>query len=866
MKYHRGIWALIVFAFACQVCVANPAEEPAVVSAASRQPEVAPASLALLIGEGLAEEAMAIEPWQRAVPPKELNGLAVLVNEIPAGIISVTPSEVCFVVPESVGPGTAEVQLVRDGTQVIARATASIASVSPGLFSENNSGRGAGRIYHADTWTPGPFRVHRRTDSGVEATRIVLAATGLRNAEKLSGDGEEGEPGESVTVTFLTSGSDGSVREWAVKPESVKGAEDHAGLDHVIAALPAELNGQNEVWVAVRAAGKQSNLVTLQVLLEEAPQILTVEPRTVSPGQVLLIAGKGFAGTFDGRDRIVLLAGDRLAAFAIPFPPPEGQPGDFWPGALRIVTPPLAESPQSDWYEGPVQVCVETDGLRGCAADPIEMVKPQPSAAPPGDVLLAHIEKTFEAMAKSAAEQDAGTAEKILAAKERALADLRAKISAALSGTPERIVIPLPDGEELETEFDLAAIQRLEALLESGRSLMDEMLPALERGFRKEVRTSQDFDVERQIQESYRNHEELRKNAEMLARLQLAAALPALAACLIYGPLCLPAAAAVSQFSPVIAAASLLHTAGILSIELRPNTLEELRVSPAYLELRPGQRSSFDVRGRFISALNPAEGVPAAAAKVLSKIIDSALGLGFSAGFLAEKALGPVMGMIAGKMMELGLADLVTVPAISSRDVGLSWQTVNSTCIRGSSPSPEAPYFLGSWEVTALRGMASPERCQFAPRQDAMLMTSEARTPVSAIVFVSGPLNCKSLAAHASTPVFREIRQIAGPDASGDRVVLGFTGDSAELWQALTGTAAQIPNEMFCERLTLTPGCTAEVYVPTAEERDGKFPGWGLRNPYDGMLFPGGIIPRPLMGPRGGLLALRVRNLHGCGN
>jgi|DewCreStandDraft_4_1066084.scaffolds.fasta_scaffold09218_7 uncharacterized protein (TIGR03437 family) len=866
MKRMFGSWAFLLFGLACHVCVAGPAEIPAVVSAASRQPEVAPGSLALLIGEGLAEEAVAIEPWQRAVPPQELNGVAVLVNGIPAGVIYVTPSEVCFVVPETLRPGEAEVLVVRNGTRRLAKSTASIVSVSPGLFSEDNSGRGAGRIFHAETWSPGPFRVHTRTDSGLEVTRIVLAATGLRNAKTFSGSGQEGEPGESVTVAFLTSGSDGSIREWVVKPESVKGAEDHAGLDHVVAALPAELNGQNEVWVAVRAAGKQSNLVTMQVLLEEAPQILAIEPRTVAPGQVLRIAGKGFAGTFDGRDRIVLLAGDKLVAHSIPFPSLESQPGDFWSGALRIVTPPLAESPQSDWYEGPVQVCVETDGLRGCAADPIEMVKPQPSAAPPGDVLTASVEKIFEAMAKMAAEQDPGTAEKMRAAKERALADLRAKISAALSGNPERIIVPLPDGEELETEFDLAAIQKLEALLESGRPLMDDILPALERGMSKEIRTSTDWDAERQIQESYRNHEELRRNAEVLARLQLAAALPALAACLVSGPACLAAAAAVSQLSPVIAAASLLHTAGIMSIELRPNTLEELRVSPAYLELRPGQRSSFDVRGRFVSALSPAEGLPAAAAKVISKILESAFGLGFSAGFLADKTLGPVMGMIAGKMMEMGLGDLVTLPAISSREAGLSWRTVNSTCIRGSSPSPGAAYFLGSWEVTAFRGMASPERCQFAPRQDAMLMTSAAKTPVSAVVFVSGPLNCKSLAALASTPVFREIRQIAGPNANGDRVVLGFTGNSTELWMALTGTSAQIPNEMFCERLTLTPGCTAEVYVPTAEERDGRFPGWGLRNPYDGMPFPGDIIPRPLMGPMGGLLALRVRNLQGCGN
>lgn len=850
------------------------------VSAASRQPEVAPASLALVIGEGFVEEAVAIEPWQTAAPPAELNGISVRLNGLPAGIIHVTPSEIYFVLPEGLEPGEAELAVLRGGTELVARGKAVIVPLSPGLFSEDNTGRGTGRIYNAATGEPGPFRCRTRLESGFYPTRLILAATGLRRSAS-SGAGGPTMAEEAVSVTFLNTDPAGRTQEWIVEPDAIEPAAEYAGVDHVVVALPSELNGLNEVFVAVRAGGKQSNWVSLNVLMEEAPVITSVEPLRVAPGQVLRVTGKGFAGSVDGRDRIKLSADEKLLAYAIPFRSHIRGAGVSEEQTLEIITPPLLESLQSPWFEGQVRVCVETDGISQCAPNPIEMIKPPTPAMPPGDVLLTHLEETYETLIKSVAKSDPQYGEKIRAAKDRARADLRARIDAALAGVPERIELTLPDGQRIESVFDLSAIQKLEAIIDSAGVELDQALPAEQLFLHGAARDAVDWDQEREIKEARFTHQLFQKTAENTAKIHLTLAAPALAACLLSaGAACLPLASVMSIISPALATASLMSTAGMISIELGPNTLQELRVSPSYLELRPGESSSFDVRGRFGRQFEATQDLlEKAAGVVLLRTISNVLGLG-PTGYLAEKtitpaagnlvaqALTPVVGWIVKQMMDLGLADFVTMPKASSRDVGLSWETVTSTCIRGSSPSPGVPFFLGSWEVKALRGMAAPQHCQFAAKEGAVLMLPEAKTPVSAAIFVPGKTGCAPSFVLGTDPLFGKITQIVGPNSSGDSLVLGFSGLSVQAWFNLRTARPVTPNELFCERLTLTPGCTAEVYVPNEKEANGDFSGWSqLFNPLDDRVpLPGNMIPAPWMGPApNGVLALRVKSLQGCG-
>ncbi len=91
---------------------------------------------------------------------------------------------------------------------------------------------------------------------------------------------------------------------------------------------------------------------------------------------------------------------------------------------------------------------------------------------------------------------------------------------------------------------------------------------------------------------------------------------------------------------------------------------------------------------------------------------------------------------------------------------------------------------------------------------------------------------------------------ISDANADGDRLVVGVpaAGLRASLGEVpLPGE----PNEQFCERVQLCPGVHADAYVPTAEERQGRFAAFAtqLVDPatvdtgQPPATFPGGVIP-----------------------
>ncbi|MGC8884348.1 MAG: IPT/TIG domain-containing protein [Bryobacteraceae bacterium] len=834
---------------------AQTAPQLTVVSAASRLPEVAPGSLVFIEGKGFTGDAVSIEQWQTSSPPTVLAGLSVLVGELPARIIYVTPEEIYCVLPDGLQPGEVPVKVVRNGNELVASGRAVLVSAAPGLFSEDNSGRGPGRIYDAATGAPGPFRVHTNTPGGMRPTRLLMAATGLRQALAA---------GQTITVAFMALGKDTSIREWPMRPVFVEPAPDYAGLDHVTVELPEELNALDNAWdevfVAVRAADRQSNTVSLKVLMEEPPSLLSFEPKEVSPGQVLRISGQGFAMSVDGRDRVLLSAGNQLRALAIPFRTSTVGTGTSARQVLEIFTPPLAESPQAAWYAGPVQVCVATDGVPACAAETLRMVQPPPPATPPGDVLLSRLEKTYDGLAQRASQFDPALAKNIQAAKERARADLRARIDAALAGTPERIEIRLPDGTRVETVFDLAAIQKLEALTAAAADVLDSTLTAEPT---REERSAVDSGIEEEIRQAAWAYQDFERTSRNIARVQLGFAAGAMLSCLTSGISCPLAVSAANLAAPAFAAGALASIAGQTAILLWPNTLQQLRVTPSQIVLKPGEKSEFDVRGHFVSALDPAMGIAWAAKEMVSATVAGAFGSGAS--FVVKSALSPVLDWIVNRMVDLGFLDMVSLPSVSSRDVGLSWQTVNSTCIRGSSPSPGAAFFLGSWSVEAFRGMTAPEYCQFAPKEGSILTLPEARAPVGATIFVSGPTNCYPLPANAPAPIFNKIYQVLGPNPAGDRLIVGEVSSMAA-FEFLKSTLPlpSFPNEMVCGAWTVAPGCTVEAYLPTQKERRGDYSDWAepIRDPL-GLLFPGNVIPLSRQGP-GGPLGLRVKSMQGC--
>lgn len=861
--------------------VAGFQESLQVMSAASREAQVAPDSLAIVSGKGFLAESIAIEPWQVAAPPEVLGGIRVLMGGIPARIIHITPEEIYCVTPAGLAEGEVETVVIRGSDDVLARGKAFVSRTAPALFSEDNTGRGPGRIYDAATRQRGPFRVRNAGSMGDAANnRIVLAATGLRQLFR----GESSAPApvrESVKVVFLLVPMDGWVREFSAIPDEIRPDEGYAGLDDVVVTLPSELDGLGAVLVTLESGGKRSNAVGLEVLFGRPPVILSVGPAKAAPGQVLEITGAGFSKSLDGRNRVILDAGEAGSAVALPLEASVvgSAEGSGEVVKLKAFVPLLAQ--QGNAWAGPARLCVETDGLRGCAQSPVELLQPQAVNTPPGDLLISTLERIYDRMEAEVRPNNPELADKYLALKAKARSELRARIDAALAGTPEKVELVLPDGERVEGVFDLEMIRRTESVLTASLPELETMLASPEAGPEQGGREAVDWDLEEEVRTAFFNYSRLQDLVRLNARVQFAVAGGALASCLLSGVTCLPLAAALSAAAPLYAAHSLLQIAGMMNIEMGPNTLAELRVSPPALELRPGETSSFDVRGRFVSRFDAAAGTEYAlkqtVATVVGNVLGQSLGFGFSLTFLAEKFLSPVFGYIADELMDLGLRNVLRPTIGTSREIGLSWQTVNSTCIRGSSPSPGVPFFLGSWEVRAFSPMSSPQQCLFAPRAGAVLLMPGAQTPVTATIRVlSAPAdvapNCWwGTAWDPAQPLFTKIHQITAPNANGDRLVLGeFPPDMAPggAYSFVTGAPLPaFPNQMFCRRLTLATGCTAEVYLPTRQEKDGDYSNWPDRliNPFDGRPFPANMISRIMMGP-GGLFGLRVKSLQGCGN
>ena len=93
---------------------------------------------------------------------------------------------------------------------------------------------------------------------------------------------------------------------------------------------------------------------------------------------------------------------------------------------------------------------------------------------------------------------------------------------------------------------------------------------------------------------------------------------------------------------------------------------------------------------------------------------------------------------------------------------------------------------------------------------------------------------------------FSEIYYITGPNAAGDRLVVGKV-----LTPPFTGVPMPDPtNQQFCNPVRLSNGFVALAYVPTSSERNGDFSPFAglLRDPDNGQPFPGGIIPANRLG------------------
>jgi uncharacterized protein YjdB len=221
---------------------------------------VAPNSIAVATGGALAQSTQQGTRQPDGTFPRTLGGTIVTVNNRPAQIFYVSPTQVNFLVPPETEIGTTAEVVITNSENFQSRGTINILRAAPGVFTINSDGLGEGLILDADTLMPGPF------DPTNGNRRLIVFATGARNA---------------INVTVTVAGRNVTV-------ENIIASSNMPGLDEIHILLPSDLRGLGLVDLVVRADNRDSNPVQLT---------LTGEPRrTLLINEVLADPPDGAAG------------------------------------------------------------------------------------------------------------------------------------------------------------------------------------------------------------------------------------------------------------------------------------------------------------------------------------------------------------------------------------------------------------------------------------------------------------------------------------------------------------------------------------------------------------------------------------------
>lgn len=219
------------------------------VNAASFVQSVAPDSLAATFGTQLSTTTAAAN----SLPlPLTLAGVSVMVNNLSAPLLYVSPTQINYQIPANVDPGTAVVKVMNGGTE-IANGTVTVQAVSPSIFTVKADGKG---VPAAQTTLNGStFLSVANADGTARAISVgttaqpnflVLYGTGLRRRSSLT------------NVRVLIGGVQAEV--------SFLGAHSRlVGVDQMNIKLPQSVRGRGNVDVAVIIDGKTANTVTINI-------------------------------------------------------------------------------------------------------------------------------------------------------------------------------------------------------------------------------------------------------------------------------------------------------------------------------------------------------------------------------------------------------------------------------------------------------------------------------------------------------------------------------------------------------------------------------------------------------------------------
>jgi len=156
---------------------------------------VAPGTITYIEGDNRFADSDVVNPdvkW-----PKTLNGVQVLINDVPAPIYYVFTDKIAFLMPMNAPTsGTVELQVVRQSTgQVLALRHLEMAPASPALFTTNSSGFGGIAAYNDDGIQNGPNPPHSPISRG---KFISVYGTGQGF---IAGAPPDGEPAQGALET-----------------------------------------------------------------------------------------------------------------------------------------------------------------------------------------------------------------------------------------------------------------------------------------------------------------------------------------------------------------------------------------------------------------------------------------------------------------------------------------------------------------------------------------------------------------------------------------------------------------------------------------------------------------------------------------
>lgn len=219
------------------------------VNAANYAQLVAPDSLAATFGHQLCQVTAAATSQPL---PLTLAGVTVMVNNLSAPLLYVSPTQVNYILPANVDPGTAVIKVMNGGAMV-ANGTVAVETVSPSIFTILASGKGVpaaqitadGVSFQSVGYADGSART-LSVGTANKPNYLVLYGTGLRRRSSLS----------NVRVTV--GGVPAEVTYLGAHPTL-------AGLDQMNLKLPQELRGRGNVDVMVTIDGRTANPVSITI-------------------------------------------------------------------------------------------------------------------------------------------------------------------------------------------------------------------------------------------------------------------------------------------------------------------------------------------------------------------------------------------------------------------------------------------------------------------------------------------------------------------------------------------------------------------------------------------------------------------------